>query len=167
MKLDNQRNTYRIWLSRLVMTIVFTLIILLIVFLPWFDETEFWLTKYHVAIFISAIYILLNWINYLKRPNFIAYSDQGEMIVVRYYPVSMFTSRKNSIEIPKQHFVKFELQPFLFKTQHKLILVQNFRDKEAKYPPISLSAMDREDRDKMLSSLSKYSGSGAPESQGA
>jgi len=156
MKLDNKRNTYRIWLSRLVMTIVFTLIILLIVFLPWFDESEFWLSKYHVAIFISVIYIAVNWINYLKRPCFISYSDQGEMIVVRYYPISMFTSRKHSIEIPKQQFVKYELQPFFFKTQYKLILVQNFREKEAKYPAISLSAMDGEDREKMLQSLNKY-----------
>ncbi len=125
-------------------------------FFPGLTRQRFWLTKYHVAIFISAIYILINWINYLKRPNFVAYSDQGEMLVIRYYPVSMFTSRKHSIEIPKQHFVKFELQPFLFKTQQKLILVQNFRGKEAKYPPISLSAMDKEDREKMLDSLKKY-----------
>ena len=156
MKIDNQRNTYRIWLSRLVMTIVFTLIILLIVFLPWFDETEFWLSKYHVAIFISVIYILINWINYLKRPNFVSYSDQGEMLVVRYYPVSMFTSRKNSIEIPKTQFVKFELQPFLLKSQHYLILFQNFRGKVVPYPRISLSAMEKEDREKMLKSLEKY-----------
>ena len=156
MKIDNQRNTYRIWLSRLVMTIVFTLIILLIVFLPWFDETEFWLSKYHVAIFISVIYILINWINYLKRPNFVSYSDQGEMLVVRYYPVSMFTSRKNSIEIPKTQFVKFELQPFLLKSQHYLILFQNFRGKVVPYPRISLSAMEKEDRENMLKSLEKY-----------
>jgi len=156
MKVDNQRNTYRIWLSRLVMTVVFTLIILLIVFLPWFDETEFWLTKYHVAIFISAIYILINWINYLKRPNFVAYSDQGEMLVIRYYPVSMFTSRKNSIEIPKTQFVKYQLQPFFLKSQHYLILFQNFRGKVVPYPRISLSAMEKEDREKMLDSLEKY-----------
>ena len=156
MKIDNQKNTYRIWLSRLVMTVVFSLIILAIVFLPWFDETEFWLSKYHVAIFISAIYIILNWINFLKRPYFISYNDQGEKIVVRFYPVSMFTNRKNSIEIPKQHFVKYELKPFLFKTQHYLILHQNFRGKAVVYPQISLSALDKEDREKMLESLEKY-----------
>ncbi|MCD4709529.1 MAG: hypothetical protein K8R52_01675 [Bacteroidales bacterium] len=156
MKVDNQRNTYRIWLSRLVMTIVFTLIVLLIVFLPWFEETEYWLTKYHVIIIISAVYVVVNWINFLKRPYFVSYNDQGEMIVVRYYPVSMFTSRKHSIEIPKKQFVKYELKPFLFGTQHKLILVQNFRGKEAKYPPISLSALEKEDREKMLQSLGKY-----------
>ena len=156
MKLDNQRNTYRIWLSRLVMTIVFTLIILGIVFLPWFDETEFWLTKYHIAIFISAIYIIVNWVNYMKRPHFVSYNDQGDTLVVRYYPNSIFTSRKNSIEIPKQNFVKYELKPFFLKSQHYMILHQNFRGKVVAYPRISLSAMDKEDREKMLLSLDKY-----------
>ena len=156
MKIDNQKNTYRIWLSRLIMTIVFTLIILLIVFLPWFDQTEFWLTKYHVAIFISAVYIIVNWINYIKRPYFVSYNDQGEMLVIRYYPVSMFTSRKNSIEIPKKQFVKYELKPFLFGTQHYLIVHQNFRGKVAIYPRISLSALDKKNLENMLHSLDKY-----------
>jgi len=157
MELDNQRNTYRVWLSRLVMSMVFALIILAIVFLPWFDESKFWLTKYHVAIFISAIYIIVNWINFMKRPYYVSYNDQGEMLVVRYYPVSMFTSKKNSIEIPKKQFVKYELKPFLLKSQHYLILYQNFREKVVPYPRISLSAMDKQDREKMLKSLDKYS----------
>jgi hypothetical protein len=156
MKIDNQKNTYRIWLSRLVMTVVFSLIILAIVFLPWFDETEFWLSKYHVAIFISAIYIIVNWINFLKRPYFVSFNDQGEKIVVRFYPVSMFTSRKNSIEIPKKQFVKYELKPFFLRSQHYLILHQNFRGKVVSYPRISLSALEKEDHEKMLQSLDKY-----------
>ena len=156
MELDNQRNTYRVWLSRLVMSMVFALIILAIVFLPWFDESKFWLTKYHVAIFISAIYIIVNWINFMKRPYYVSFNDQGEKLVVRYYPISMFTSRKHSIEIPKQQFVKYELKPFFLKSQYYLILYQNFREKVVPYPRISLSAMDMQDREKMLKSLEKY-----------
>ena len=90
--------------------------------------------------------MVINLINFLKTPYFVSYSDQGEKIVVRFYPVSMFTNRKNSIEIPKQHFVKYELKPFLLKTQHYLILHQNFRGKVAAYPRISLSAMEKDDR---------------------
>jgi hypothetical protein len=156
MKIDNQKNTYRIWLSRLVMTIIFALLILVLVFVSWFDNPEAAITKYHIVILISAIYLAINWLNYLKRPYFIYYSDQGEMLVVRYYPVSMFTSRKHSIEIPKQQFVGFELKPFFFKRQHYLILKQNFRGKVASYPRISLSALDKEDRESMLQSLEKY-----------
>ncbi|MCK4749591.1 MAG: hypothetical protein KAT15_21200 [Bacteroidales bacterium] len=156
MKVDNQLNTYRLWISRLVMTIIFTLVILLIIFIPWFENSEFWLSKYHLAILVSSIYILINLVNYLKVPYFVSYSDQGEMIVMRYYPLSLFTSRKNSIEIPKKQFVKFELQDFLFGTQQKIILYQLFRDKVVKYPSISLSAVDKEDQERILQSLSKY-----------
>ena len=156
MKVDNQRNTYRIWLSRLVMTTVFAMAILLLVFVSWFDNLESGITKYHIVILISVVYLAINWINYLKRPYFVSYNDQSEMLVVRYYPVSMFTSRKHSIEIPKQQFVKYELKPFLFKSQNYLILHQNFRGKVAAYPRISLSAMEKEDREKMLQSLEKY-----------
>jgi hypothetical protein len=155
MKIDNQRNTYRIWLSRLVMTIVFTLAIIIILFLPWFDEPGALFTKYHAIIFIALVYILINLVNYLKRPYFVAYSDQGEKIIMRYYPLSLFTSRKNSIEIPKTQFVKYEIKPFLFGTQQWIILYQNFRNKEAKYPPISLSAVDKADREQIINSLEK------------
>ena len=156
MKIDNQRNTYRIWLSRLVMTTVFALVILLLVFVSWFDNLESGITKYHIVILISVVYLAINWLNYLKRPYFVSYNDQSDMLVVRYYPISMFTSHKHSIEIPKQQFVKYELKPFLFKSQHYLILHQNFRGKVAPYPHISLSAMEKEDREKMLQSLEKY-----------
>jgi hypothetical protein len=156
MKIDNQRNTYRIWLSRLVMTVVFALIILVLVFVPWFDNPDAGIGKYHLIILISVIYVAINWINYLKRPFFISYNDQGDKIIVRYYAVSMFTNRKNSIEIPKQQFVKYELKPFLLKSQRYLVLYQNFRGKVVPYPRISLSAMEKEDRQRMLQSLDKY-----------
>ncbi|HER09211.1 MAG TPA: hypothetical protein ENO20_09915 [Bacteroides sp.] len=156
MKIDNQRNTYRIWISRLVMAIVFTLAIIVILFLPWFEGEDVRISKYHLIIAIALVYIIINLVNYLKVPYFVSYSDQGEMIVLRYYQMSLFTSRKHSIEIPKKQFVKFELQDFLFGTQQKIILYQNFRKKVAKYPPISLSAVDKADRKKIIDSLSGY-----------
>lgn len=156
MKLDNQKNTYRIWIRRLVMAIVFTLVILVLVFIPWPDDPPFWLNKYFLIILLAAGYISLNTVNYLKAPYFVYYSDQGEMIVLRYYPLSMFTSRKHSIEIPKQQFVRYELKTFLFGTQQKIILYQHFRDRVVPYPAVSLSAVDEEDRIRIFSSLQKY-----------
>lgn len=156
MKIDNQRNTYRIWIRRLIMAIIFTLAIIVILFLPWFEDEELWLTKYHLIIAIALIYIIINVVNYLKIPYFVSYNDQGEMIVMRYYQLSLFTNKKHSIEIPKNQFIKFELQNFLFGTQQKIILYQHFKNRVAKYPPISLSALDKEDREKIIGSLSGY-----------
>ena len=156
MKVDNKRNTYRIWLSRLVITIVFTLAILLILFLPWFDNSEGGLTKYHAIILISMVYIFINLYNYLKRPYFVSYNDSGEMLIIRFYSLSLFNSQKHSIEIPKKQLVKFELETFLFGSQQRIILFQHFRSRVAKYPPIPLSAVDKEDQQRIIQSLSKY-----------
>lgn len=155
MTIDNQRNTYKIWLGRLITTIVFTIAILIVVFLPWFDQEKVSFTKYHLVILISVIYVALNLYNFLKRPHFISYSDQGDRVVLRYYPLSFFNSRKNSIEIPKTQFVKYDLLPFFLGSQQELVLYQNFRNKEAKYPAISLSALDKDDREKLIASLEK------------
>ncbi len=156
MRIDNQKNTYRIWIRRLVLAIVFVLVIILMIFVPWFEDPEFWLTEYHVIIVAALIYVVINVLNSMKAPYFLAYSDHGEMILFRYYPLSLFNSKKHSIEIPKQQFVKYELKPFFFGRQQKIILYQHFRNRVVGYPPISLSAMEEEDKQMMLASLQKY-----------
>ena len=156
MKLDNQKNTYRIWLSRMVMAIVFTFSILILIFIPWFEDRYPLFTKYHMIMLIAIIYVAINMFNAGKSQNFISYSDHGEMIIFRYYPLSLFNSKKNSIEIPKQQFVRYELKPFFFKRYQKIVLYQRFRGKVVGYPPVSLSALDKGDRERMFASLGKY-----------
>lgn len=156
MKLDNQKNTYRLWISRLVMAIVFTLAIVVIIFLPWFENPDPWLGKYSLIILIAVIYIVINTFNYLKRPCYISYSDHGEMIVFRYYNLSIFTGKKHSIEIPKTQFIKYDLEDYFFGREQRIVLYQNFRNKVAKFPPISLTALDPGDRESLLQSLNKY-----------
>lgn len=136
------------------MAIIFTLIIVVLILTTWFEDI--WLTEYHIIIFIGLIYIVINIIQSRKIPCFVSYNDHGEMIVMRYYPLSLFNHRKHSIEIPKQQFVKFELKPFFFGKEVKIILYQHFRNKVVSYPPISLSALEEDDRNRILASLHKY-----------
>ena len=156
MKVDNQKNTYRIWLRRLITAIVFTLFIVILIFIPWFDNPDLRITEYHFMIFIAVLYVVISILNTLKIPCYVSYNDHGETIVMRYYPLSLFNSKKNSIEIPKQQFVKYELKPFFFGRFQKIILYQHFRNKVVPYPPISLSALEEDDRNRIIASLQKY-----------
>ena len=156
MKIDNQKSTYRIWIRRLTMTIGFTLGIIILIFVPWFDKPDLRLSEFHAMIFVAAVYVVISIINTMKIPYFVSYNDHGDTIVMRYYPLSLFNSKKNSIEIPKQQFVKYELKPFFFGRFQKIILFQHFRNKVVGYPPISLSALDEEDKSRILASLQKY-----------
>jgi len=158
MKYDNKHNTYRIWLRRLLMAIIFTILIVLILLTDWFDNPEGQLNKYHLIIAISVVYVTISLVNYLKLPYYVYFSDTDDMIIIRYYSVSIFNSKKNSIEIPKKQFVRFETRKFFFGSGEKLIVYQNFRKKIAKYPPISLSAVDKKDRERIKNALRKYTG---------
>ena len=53
-------------------------------------------------------------------------------------------------------FVKFETEKFFFGIEEKLIVYRFYRNKIAKYPPISLSAVNKSDRVKIKNALQKY-----------
>lgn len=158
MKIDNQKNIYRIWLRKMAFTIVFTASIIGVMFLKVFDHPESPVTKYHVIIAISAVFIIISAIGVLRNPYYFYFDDSKDVLVFRYYPVGIFNSRKNSVQIPKQQFVKFEIEKYFFGMEEKLILYQNYRNKVAKYRPITLAAVDKADREKLKNTLQRHSG---------
>ena len=157
MKIDNQKNIYRIWLRKMIVTIIFTGAIIAILFIDIFKQPDSFITKYHLIIAISLVFIIISLIGYLRNPYYFYFDDINDVLVFKYYPVGFFNSNKNSIQIPKQHFVKFEIRKFFFGMEEKLILHQMYRKKVAKYKPISLSAVDKPDREKLKNTLARYS----------
>ena len=157
MKIDNQRNIYRIWLRKMIVTILFALSIIAFAFLDWFNASEAVISKYHIVIAISIVYIVISVIGVLRNPYYFHFHDTRDMLVIRFYPVGLFNSKKNSMEIPIQQFVKFETTRFFFGRCEKLIIYQNYRQKIAKFPPISLSAVDKDDRERLKVALTRYS----------
>lgn len=156
MKIDNQRNIYRIWLRKLIITIIFTLSIPSVIFLNILNAPDATITKYHVIIAISVIYIIISVIGVLRNPYYFHFHDTPEMLIIRFYPATLFNHKKNSIQIPIQHFVKFEIEMFFFGRDEKLVLYQNYRQKVVKYPPISLSAVNKDDRDSLKIVLTRF-----------
>lgn len=157
MKIDNQKNIYRIWLRKMAFTIIFTASIITVMFLKAFDHPESPITKYHVIIAISVVFIIISTIGVFRNPYYFYFDDSKDVLVFRYYPVGIFNSKKNSVQIPKQQFVKFEIVKYFFGMEEKLILYQNYRNKVAKYPPITLSAVDKADKEKLKNILQRYS----------
>ena len=157
MKIDNQRNIYRIWLRKLIVTIIFTLSTISIVFVDILNMPDSVITKYHIVIAISLAYIIISVVGIMRNPYYFHFHDTTDMLVIRFYRVGLFNHKKNNIEIPIQHFVKFEIEKFFFGIDEKLIVSQNYRQKVAKYPPISLSALNKEDRDRLKIVLTRYS----------
>jgi len=89
--------------------------------------------------------------------QYIYYSDDGNNLVFRYFISGIFGGKKNSIEINKMTFSGFTLEKRFFGLIQSIILFQNLKEGKAKYPPIYISALSREEKAKMIRSLNSFS----------
>lgn len=153
MKLDNRSNTYKVWFRKFLSTVVLMLLVILVGYTDYFKTPVLGIDKSWYLILIAVMYFGLTLLNILLKPNFVYFSDNGDKIVLRYYPMRIFNQKKNSIEIPKSSLVSWEIKKFLLGTCEMLYLTGRFKTGIARYPGVSLSAVNRKDREQIKSSL--------------
>ena len=88
--------------------------------------------------------------------QYIFFSDDGEKIVIRYFTAGIVGGRKNSVEIDKRSFSGYKVESRFFGLIQSITFYQRFQEGAAKYPPVYISALSREDRGKMIRSLNLY-----------
>ena len=110
MTIDIRRTVIKKKLRSFFTTILVILIIVLVLFTNVYKEEIFKIDKVLLTVIIAALYILTILFNVIREYNYIYYSDDGEKIVFRYFSLSVFTQKKNSIEIPKRLFAGYMLE---------------------------------------------------------
>jgi hypothetical protein len=99
---------------------------------------------------IMAIYpVVLNF-------QYVYFSDEGDIIVFRYFMASIFGGRKNSVEIYKNSFAGYKTETRYFGMMHSIVLFQKLREGVAKYPPIYISNLTAKEKSRVLNSLYLY-----------
>ncbi len=156
MKLDNRKKIYQIWFKKLISTIILIVLIITFGYSDDFKSPVFGIDKTWYLLGLTILYIVLISYNFLLKPNFVFFSDNGDKIILRYYATRIFNNKKNSIEISKQNFISWEIEKFFFGTCEMLYLHAKFKSGVAKYPGVSLSAVNRRDRDKIKAILDRY-----------
>jgi len=152
---DNRKNTLKVWLVKFTATVVLTPMILFASFSTYFKNPVFGVDRTWYILGLALLYLLVIVYYRLKRPYFVFFADNGNKILMRYYPVRAINRKKNSIEIPKNELVKFEIQK-KFPFREELFLYQKFRKGVGKYPPVNLSAVNKKDKSAIISALQKY-----------
>ena len=109
------------------------------------------------TLILVGIYLLVVFLPMYLNYQFIHFSDDGEKIVFRYFNAGIAGGRKNSVEISKKTFSGYKTESKFFGLIQSIILFQQFNEGVAKYPPVYISALTREERTKVLKSLNLYS----------
>jgi hypothetical protein len=84
------------------------------------------------------------------------YSDDTDKIIFRYFTSGIVGGRKNAVEIDKRSFGGYTTESRFFGLIHSITLSHKFREGVAKYPPVYISALSKEERAKVFKSLNMY-----------
>jgi hypothetical protein len=155
MEIDIQRTILKKNLRAFILAIIFVVFISLLLITYIYEDQLFGLTKYHLAIIFSSVYVLYMLFNTLRQYHYIYFSDAGDRIVLRYFPMGVFTYKKNSIEIGKNEFAGYEKEEQLFGFREKLILKAKTGRGVAKYPPVSITALNPKEKKGLFQALDR------------
>ena len=105
------------------------------------------------TIILVSVYLIIFFIPMILNYQFIYYSDDDENIVLRYFNAGMGGGKKNSIRINNNTFAGYKTESGLFGLKQSIILFQKISQETAKYPPVHLSALNREQKKKLFRAL--------------
>ena len=106
---------------------------------------------------VIVIWVIIAFMPMILNYQYIFYSDEGEKIIFRYFNAGIAGGKKNSIEINKNAFAGFRTESKYFGRKRSIILLQKLGQGVAKFPPVHISALTKEQSKKLLQSLSSYS----------
>lgn len=153
MIINNTKVVIRDRMLMYIMAISLTVIIPLICLSDFFDNPIFGLSRELYIIIVCAAYVFYNIYRFYLNLNFFFFNDQSEKIILKYYSLRPFMQKRRSIEIAKGSLVNFEVNKSFIGRKKRLVLYQRINNKIAKYPPISISALNKEEYDDLVTAL--------------
>lgn len=155
MILDIKRTILRKNLSSFISLIILTLLIIALLFIP-INNIFNGIENSLLAIFCGIAYLVYSIYNTFRNYHYIYFNDESDKIVLRYFSPNIFTSKKNSIEIPKRDFAGYLISSFFMRYRESIVLLRRTGKGIAKYPPVSLTALDAHERDMLLHALGEW-----------
>jgi len=156
MKLDNSKTIISFRIRLFAVTVLFLAYIIMSYAAKFFKLTLFGMSDTFWTILFAAIWLLVAFIPMILNYQYVNYSDEGDIIIFRYFTSGLVGGKKNSVEIDKRTFAGYKSEKKLFGLIWSITLYQNFKEGVAKYPTIYISALNKEERSKIFRSLNLY-----------
>jgi hypothetical protein len=155
MIIDIKRTILRKTLSKFIVLIIMAISLCLLLFIPFQNDFIKNVDNSLLAVFIAAAYIIYMVYESFRNYNYLYFNDESDKLVLRFFTPNFFTSKKNSIEIPKREFAGYTLQSFFMGYREKIILMRRTSKGIASYPSVSLTALNNNEKNNLLLTLEK------------
>jgi len=155
MIIDIKRTILKKTVGKFITLIVMAILLCLLLFIPFRNEFIKGVSNNLLALFIAAAYVIYIVYESFRNYNYMYFNDESDKIVLRYFAPNIFTSKKNSIEIPKKEFSGYTIQSFFLGYRERIILKRRTSKGIANYPPVSITALNHSEKHDLLITLEK------------
>jgi hypothetical protein len=155
MTFDNSKTIISLRIKLFGVTVVFLVFIVLTYIAQMIKYPLLGLGETTWTLILAVLYLMYAFMPMYLNYQYIYFSDEGENIIFRYFTSGIVSGRKNSIEISKRTYSGFRIDKKLGGLIQTLTLFQKLREGTAKYPPVHISALTREERTKILRALNQ------------
>ena len=139
MIIDTKEEASTLWKTKIFAIIVYSLLIVITsTFLP-IDKT----LKIIICGALSLIFLVLYWLQYKMEYSYFYFSNNNKNLVFKFYTLRNFYGKAKTIEIAKISFLKYDIVTSFFNKKDMLVLYQKTTKGIAKYPPISLILLSK------------------------
>jgi len=102
---------------------------------------------------LSLCFLLFYWFQYKMEYTYFYFSNNSKNLVFKFYTLRNFYGKPKSIEIPKPYFIKYDIVTSFFKKKDSIILYQKTPKGIAKYPPISITLLNKNQKTELKRTL--------------
>ena len=102
---------------------------------------------------LSLFLLIFFWSQYRMEYTYFYFSNNGKILLFRFYSLRNFYGKPKTIEIPKTSFVNYDIVTSLFNKKESLVLYQKTPKGVAKYPPISLTLLSKKQKTELKRAL--------------
>lgn len=156
MLFDNRHKVTQLNIRRYIALLVYLLGMGMLLLSGVFKEKVAGVDKTYIIIAITLIYILYIIFAYISNYNYFSFNDESEKLVFRFVSLRPFDNEKRAIEIYKKDFHGYKIYKSFFSIRQDLILIIKTKNGIAHYPPISITALDKKQKNLLKAALNRF-----------
>jgi hypothetical protein len=154
MIIDTKEEATTLWRTKTFVIAVYSVLaVVTAAFLP-IDPTA----RILICAGLSVIFLAFYWFQYKMAYTYFYFSNNNKNLVFRFYSLRNFYGKPRTIEIAKMSFMKYDITASFFNKRESLVLYQKTAKGVAKYPPISLTLLSKNQKTELKRALFIASG---------
>lgn len=158
MKIDNQGDYNRFRGQLAFATLFFMTLVSLGILYDFYSEYLIHIPSWIYSVFFGVCFILYLIYRGQMQYYIIIFDDEEDInsINLKFYPMTALFPKYNMLKIPKNALYKIELQKSFMNRREEIVIYQKMKEGIAKYKPISLSALNKENKKKLIEGFNLY-----------